>query len=129
MAGLGLDFVDGSGDLDFLTCEGMFSVFENDKKLIAGVVNGRNIWKVTASSWRTLEHLLDQVPLENLILSTSCSLAHVPLSVKDERQELHDKFRFALEKLDELRALARALTASARNKVNDESHRCTQAAN
>ncbi|MBI4739496.1 5-methyltetrahydropteroyltriglutamate--homocysteine S-methyltransferase [Candidatus Woesearchaeota archaeon] len=103
--GFGLDFVDGAADLEYLNWQGFFDLFNGGKKLIAGIINGRNVWKVNGSAVRTLEYLLDNVSEENLILGPSCSLVHVPLSIKNERPELHDKFSFAVEKLAELESL------------------------
>ncbi|MBI5398903.1 5-methyltetrahydropteroyltriglutamate--homocysteine S-methyltransferase [Candidatus Woesearchaeota archaeon] len=103
--GFGLDFVDGAADLEYLNWQGYFDMFNGGKKLIAGIVNGRNVWKANERATRTLEYLLDNVSEENLILGPSCSLLHVPLSVKHEQPELHDKFSFAVEKLAELESL------------------------
>lgn len=99
--GIGLDFVEGKQTLQLFETFG----FPQDKKLFAGVVNGKNIWRNDYS--RTL-NLLAKLPHDQLILSTSCSLLHVPFSVAQESfpAEVARHFSFAKEKLSELTELA-----------------------
>lgn len=94
--GIGLDFVDGQPNLELL------SQFPSDKLLIAGVVNGRNVWPVSTRSRETLEAICGKIPDERVYISPSCSLQHVPITAKGE----NGKFSFALEKLGELKAIS-----------------------
>lgn len=80
--------------------------------LSLGVISGRNIWK------SDLTALLDWLePLAarldgHLWLAPSCSLLHVPVDLAGEtalESEIRDWLAFAVQKLDELRLLARAL--------------------
>ncbi len=78
----------------------------NGKKLIAGMIDGRNIWKNdyqrSLSTLQALEHALQP---EDIILSTSCSLLHVPYSLTQEiglDPEIRPWMSFAREKLMEL---------------------------
>ncbi len=82
------------------------------KVLSVGVIDGRNIWKTD------LEATLDWLePLyarlgERLWLAPSCSLLHVPVDLDSETAldaEIRDWLAFAVQKLDELQTLARAL--------------------
>ncbi|MFD1675772.1 5-methyltetrahydropteroyltriglutamate--homocysteine S-methyltransferase [Alicyclobacillus fodiniaquatilis] len=110
--GIGLDFVHGlEGNLSAIKALG----FPSDKMLGAGVINGRGIWKASLSDNQTLlDELARYVPAEQLIVQTSCSLLHVPVSVQGETRlapELRDALAFADEKLDELVLLTRAVSA------------------
>ena len=52
--------------------------------------------------------IIKQIPAQNIVLNTSCSLLHVPYSVKNEvfEENIKAHFAFALEKLAELTDLA-----------------------
>ncbi len=93
--GIGLDFVDGRSNLELL------GNFPKDKKLIAGIINGRNVWPASSRTKKTLDAILEKVEDERLYISPSCSLMHVPLSAESEKQ----KFSFALEKIQELKEI------------------------
>ena len=105
----GIDFAEGKKSAELIKKYG----FPENKLLFAGVVNGRNIWRNDYG--KTLALLGDlPVPEDRVVLSTSCSLLHVPYTVKSEtvlpdRYKRH--FAFAEEKLAELSQL-RKLFAS-----------------
>ena len=96
---IGLDFVYGEENLEAL-------LHVNDKMLIAGVIDGRNVWKNDASkTYALLEKINEKIDPKHLILSTSCSLLHVPFSTRFEEKlapEIKSRLSFALEKLEEL---------------------------
>lgn len=94
--GIGLDFHEGRK-----TEELVESGFPDDKVLFAGVVNGKNIWR---NHYEETTDLLKRLPVKNLVISTSCSLLHVPYSVENEdfAPEIKQHFAFAKEKLTEL---------------------------
>ncbi|WP_248624437.1 5-methyltetrahydropteroyltriglutamate--homocysteine S-methyltransferase [Enterococcus cecorum] len=98
--GIGLDFVEGRQNLS-LVQQG----FPADKTLFAGVVNGKNIWR---NDYQKTLDIIKQIPAQNIVLNTSCSLLHVPYSVKNETfaENIKAHFAFALEKLAELTDLA-----------------------
>ena len=99
--GIGLDFVEGRKTAELIQKHG----FPADKKLFAGVVNGKNIWRNDYQ--KTLE-ILQTLPKDSLIISTSCSLQHVPYTVSAEPelpQDILRHFAFAEEKLLELKDL------------------------
>ena len=102
--GIGLDFIEGYETLDLIKNNG----FPKDKILFAGVVNGKNIWKCNYK--KTIE-LINEIKkyADNIILSTSCSLLHVPYTIKNEKKVNVDVLKslsFAYEKLNELKELA-----------------------
>lgn len=99
--GIGLDFVEGRKTAELIQTHG----FPADKKLFADVVNGKNIWRNDYQ--KTLE-ILQTLPKDSLIISTSCSLQHVPYTVSAEPelpQDILRHFAFAEEKLLELKDL------------------------
>ncbi len=99
--GIGLDFVEGRKTAELIQTHG----FPADKKLFAGVVNGKNIWRNDYQ--KTLE-ILQTLPKDSLIISISCSLQHVPYTVSAEPelpQDILRHFAFAEEKLLELKDL------------------------
>jgi 5-methyltetrahydropteroyltriglutamate--homocysteine methyltransferase len=99
---IGLDFVEGRKTLSLLTENG----FPKDKILVAGVVNGKNIWKNDYSKTSSiLSEIRSVVSEENLVIGTSCSLLHVPYTLSSESKipaEYKKHFAFAEEKLLEL---------------------------
>jgi 5-methyltetrahydropteroyltriglutamate--homocysteine methyltransferase len=105
---VGLDFVAGPGNREALARIGGIS----GKTLVAGVVDGRNVWRTdlpgALSACASLLGLTDQ-----LIVSTSCSLLHVPLDLRAETSlppELAGRLAFARQKVDEVVTLGRALS-------------------
>lgn len=108
--GIGLDFAHGfKGNLASIKQFG----FPADKVLGAGIIDGRGIWKASLrDKLALLEELKDIVSADRLILQTSCSLLHVPVTVSNESKllpELKDALAFADEKLDELVLLTKAI--------------------
>ncbi len=99
--GIGLDFVEGKQSLELVTA----SDFPEDKLLFAGVINGKNIWR---NNYQKSIVLLDKLASKHVVLSTSCSLLHVPFSVEQEEfpVEIAKHFSFAKEKLTELKEVA-----------------------
>ncbi len=105
VASLGLDFIHGRKNLSYLEQHG----FPADKTLVAGVVDGRNVWRTDpAQVARVLKAL--NVPDERLMISNACPLMHVPITVKDQElpSALVPQLAFAEEKLYELKLIADA---------------------
>lgn len=103
--GIGLDFVEGKQTVDLLNKYG----FPQGKTLFAGLVNGKNIWRTDYKKVLGILNSLSQKG-HDLVLSTSCSLLHVPYTVANESklsQEVTKHFSFACEKLGELHELGR----------------------
>ncbi|MFD3417396.1 5-methyltetrahydropteroyltriglutamate--homocysteine S-methyltransferase [Streptomyces decoyicus] len=107
--GLALDFTDAAAaNLDALAAVGGLP----GKRLVAGVVNGRNIWindlEKSLTTLGTLLGLADRVDV-----AASCSLLHVPLDAGVERDidpQIVRWLAFAKQKTAELVTLARGLS-------------------
>lgn len=94
--GIGLDFVEGRK-----TSELVERGFDEGKVLFAGIVNGKNIWR---NNYQKTLDLLKKLNVKNLVLTTSCSLLHVPYTVASEEleEDVTKHFAFAEEKVKEL---------------------------
>jgi 5-methyltetrahydropteroyltriglutamate--homocysteine methyltransferase len=105
---IGLDFVAGPGNREALAATGGIGI----KTLFAGVIDGRDVWRADVPRALSLcASLLDLAG--NLVVSTSCSLLHVPLDVSAETSlspELAGRMALARQKVDEVVALGRALS-------------------
>lgn len=102
--GLGLDFVEGKYTEKLIQENG----FPADKYLYAGIVNGKNIWKCDYDKKLKLIEELKKTT-DKLVLTTSCSLLHVPYTTKSEKklsQDILKYFAYAEEKLEEIHELA-----------------------
>ncbi|MFB8348795.1 5-methyltetrahydropteroyltriglutamate--homocysteine S-methyltransferase [Streptomyces niveus] len=106
--GLALDLTESAaGNLDALAGVGGLP----GKRLVAGVVDGRNIWindyEKSLATLGTLLGLADRVDV-----AASCSLLHVPLDATAERDidpEIARWLAFARQKTEEIAVLARGL--------------------
>ncbi|MEU6990973.1 5-methyltetrahydropteroyltriglutamate--homocysteine S-methyltransferase [Streptomyces sp. NPDC046465] len=106
--GLALDFTDAAAaNLDALAAVGGLP----GKRLVAGVVNGRNIWvndlEKSLTTLGTLLGLADRVDV-----AASCSLLHVPVDAALERDiepQILRWLAFARQKTTEIVTLARGL--------------------
>ena len=102
-AGIGLDFIEGKETYSLIEKYG----FPQDKLLFAGLINGKNIWK---NHYEKTLRILGNLQEKGIrtVLSTSCSLLHVPYTLKHEKvlsSETLSYFAFAEEKLAELTEL------------------------
>lgn len=103
-AGIGLDFIEGRQSGQLIDRYG----FPGDKVLFAGLVNGKNIWRNHYDNTLKIIGGLRDRGIQ-VVLSTSCSLLHVPYTLKHEKKlkaEQAKFFAFAEEKLTELSELA-----------------------
>ncbi len=99
---IGLDFVEGRKTLELVKTYG----FPSDKILVAGLVNGKNIWR---NDYKKTLSVLNETGVDNVVLGTSCSLLHVPYTLDSETKLSDDykkHFAFAEEKLSELSELS-----------------------
>ena len=122
--GIGLDFVEGRRSLELLREYG----FPEDKVLYAGLVNGKNIWR---NDFACTQELLSSIRgvTENVVLTTSCSLLHVPYTVAAET-DLDPAYvahlAFAVEKLGELVALSEGATDTGLGHRTDVTNKAVQ---
>ena len=105
--GLFLDFVYGKENLQSLEL-----IKKHDKVLGVGLIDGRNIWiNDIQNSLKVLEEISKTISKDKLIISTSSSLLHVPVTLKYEENlnpEVKSWMAYALEKLSELHLLSSA---------------------
>ncbi|OBI11012.1 5-methyltetrahydropteroyltriglutamate--homocysteine S-methyltransferase [Mycobacterium sp. E2497] len=126
LAGLARTPVEAIGvDLVYGTGTGVAGIPElSGKTLVAGVVDGRNIWRTDLeAALGKLSHLLGSAAA--VAVSTSCSTMHVPYSLEPETgldDALRSWLAFGQEKVAEVVTLARALRSDlgGRDAVADE---------
>ncbi len=108
--GFGFDFVRGGATLNAIQEHG----FPASKTLVAGVVDGRNVWRNDLRTSLSLLQTIGKTAPEAVIqVSSSCSLQHVPITIEREKQlddEVKGWLAFANEKLTEIAILTRGLT-------------------
>ena len=107
VAGLHLDAVRGREDVLPL-----LGLLPPHKVLSLGVVDGRNIWKTDLNAVLDWLEPWAQRLGERLWIAPSCSLLHVPVDLASEQRldtEVFSWLAFALQKLEEVQVLARAL--------------------
>lgn len=101
--GIGLDFIEGKETKSLIKKER----FPKNKLLFVGIVNGKNIWKNHyGDSLATITWLKNSEI--STVINTSCSLLHVPYTLKNETKldaDYTKHFAFAEEKLEELNEL------------------------
>ena len=83
-----------------------------DKVLSLGIVDGRNVWRTDLAAALELLEPVREKFRGNLWVAPSCSLLHVPVDLAQEDKldgEIRSWLAFAVQKLDELSILRRAL--------------------
>jgi len=103
---LAVDLVTDASFVDAVAAEPAL----RDKEVLAGVVDGRNVWRTDPQ--RALSRAATLLGVaKSVSVSTSCSLLHVPYDVS--REDLHPRLKswlaFARQKVDEVVLLGRAL--------------------
>ncbi|MEU5759189.1 5-methyltetrahydropteroyltriglutamate--homocysteine S-methyltransferase [Nocardia sp. NPDC047648] len=88
------------------------------KRLYAGVISGRNVWR--ADRYVTLEYLNELAQVcPDLVVSTGTTLLHVPYDLLieyDIEGHVADRLAFAKQKVGEVVSLAKALTEGPSDK-------------
>lgn len=102
--GLAVDLVSAPGpDLDRIDLRGT--------RLVAGLVDGRNVWRTDLpTALETAERLAARA--DEVVVSTSCSLLHVPYDVDAEPDldaAVRERLAFARQKVGEVVLLGRAV--------------------
>ncbi len=104
VSAIGLDFVRGRTSCEYIMQNG----FPEDKVLVAGLVDGRGIWKNDVSTTvTTLKRLAGKAP--HLMISNAAPLFHLPVSILYENkldENLKKCLSFAVEKLGEIRLVS-----------------------
>ncbi len=98
---IGLDFVYGKENINSLE-----KIAAKEKKVIVGIVDGRNIWiNNIDKSLELLNKIAAVVGKENISVGTSCSLLHTPFTLEYEEKlssDVKSWMAYAKEKLQEL---------------------------
>ncbi|MFA5008425.1 MAG: 5-methyltetrahydropteroyltriglutamate--homocysteine S-methyltransferase [Candidatus Omnitrophota bacterium] len=108
LSGIGLDFIAGRDNVDILRRNG----FPKDKKIICGVVDGRNpLRSDIEDKARLLNSIKSASGLneENIIVSNSSPLFHLPVTLDNEggiNSSVKSKISFAKERLYEIKLIA-----------------------
>nr|WP_272213777.1 5-methyltetrahydropteroyltriglutamate--homocysteine S-methyltransferase [Marinicella sp. W31]MDC2879728.1 5-methyltetrahydropteroyltriglutamate--homocysteine S-methyltransferase [Marinicella sp. W31] len=112
VAGLHLDLKRAPEALD-----GILAQVAPGKVLSLGVIDGRNIWRANLPAlFEQLRPVIEARGSDKVQIAPSCSLLHVPIDAELETEldpELKSWLSFAVQKLDELSALARGLGGEA----------------
>jgi 5-methyltetrahydropteroyltriglutamate--homocysteine methyltransferase len=116
---LGLDFTVNSENLENVREYG----FPKDKKLVAGVVSGRDVWKTDYKKTAALiKELFAVTGKEEITISNSSPLFHLPISLKHETaldKHLLSLLSFADERLEELATLKEYFNAGKEMPAQD----------
>ncbi len=127
VAGLGFDLVRAPELVDRLRSQ----PWPGGVCLAAGIVDGRNIWIADLDrALAELQRLAAHTGPDNLIVTTSCSLQHVPYDASRETHldpELRSWLAFAEQKLDELSILAGALAGTDQSVALDRNRQILRA--
>lgn len=86
------------------------------KRLSAGLINGRNVWKADIAGIVTEVNALSDAQRDALLIAPSCSLLHVPLDLEGEvglEPEIKSWLAFARQKLQELQAAVAVINGQA----------------
>lgn len=105
--GLHVDLVRGDDDL-----QAIVDLLQPGQVLSAGIVSGRDIWRTDLEAAAARLQPLKEKLGEHLWLAPSCSLLHVPVDLAYETKlddDIKSWLSFALQKLEELNALAAVL--------------------
>lgn len=104
--GIALDFVYGPRNIKTLD-----TIAKSGKLLVAGVIDGRNVWRSDLDAVQEkLAAIAQHVPQNRIVVATSCALLHVPYSLEIESKldpEIKQWLAFAKEKLAELNLAAK----------------------
>ncbi len=126
VAGVHLDLVRGAGQLD-----AALALDDGGKVLSLGLVEGRNIWGTNLDkALETAEKVVAKLGKGRVEIAPSCSLLHVPVSLRGETAldpTIKSWLAYAEEKLGEVATIAGAL-ARGRDAVSDALHEARQAA-
>jgi 5-methyltetrahydropteroyltriglutamate--homocysteine methyltransferase len=116
---IGLDFIHGTHIFHHLQKIG----FPEEKNLIAGLVDGRNVWKTNINdAVETVQQLSKNA--ENIIISNAAPLYHLPISIESENldERLLHKLSFAKERLRELKLIAQHVEDNTKANMQSNSN-------
>jgi len=115
--GMFLDFVAGSEN-------SIKALIKAGKEVGIGIVNGRNVWvNDIEKSMEFVKGLTETIDNEKIHIGTSCSLLHVPYTLKYETkmdEDIKSWISYALEKLDEVRVINKLVKNEKLNETDKE---------
>lgn len=115
LTGTGVDAI----GVDLVYGSDILPSWDGSVRLIAGVVDGRNVWRTDIDA--AVEKLEALALHGEVMVSTSCSLLHVPYSLTPERDlKVADWLAFGEEKIREVALIARILNARAAGEKLDD---------
>lgn len=92
----------------------VLAVLGDDQVFSAGIVNGRDIWKVNyQNAIAKVQKAVQKLGQDRVVVATSSSLIHTPVNLESEKKidpELYDFFAFAKQKAHEVAVIAQAIT-------------------
>lgn len=104
--GLHLDFLYGPKNLQSLEL-----IAKHQKVLIAGVIDGRNIWRIDLdATLKILTQIKRSIATSHILIGSSCSLLHTPFTLRYETAldpQIKAWLSYSVEKLDELSLLSK----------------------
>ena len=104
--GIALDFIHGKRNFEALE-----TIKNSHLTLFAGVIDGRNIWKSNIDDKvKLVREISEKIGGKDFYIGTSCSLLHVPYTLKYEENlnpEIKSWLSFAVEKLDEIKIITK----------------------
>ncbi|WP_035160393.1 5-methyltetrahydropteroyltriglutamate--homocysteine S-methyltransferase [Campylobacter concisus] len=104
--GIALDFIHGKRNFEALE-----TIKNSHLTLFAGVIDGRNIWKSNIDEKvKLVREISEKIGGKDFYIGTSCSLLHVPYTLKYEENlnpEIKSWLSFAVEKLDEIKIITK----------------------
>ncbi|ACM92799.1 5-methyltetrahydropteroyltriglutamate--homocysteine S-methyltransferase [Nautilia profundicola AmH] len=115
--GMFLDFVAGS--------ENSIKALADAGKIVGiGIVNGRNVWvNDIEKSVEFLKGIAETYDADKIMVGSSCSLLHVPYTLKYETkmdEDIKSWISYALEKLDEIRVIEKLFRGEELNEYEKE---------
>ncbi len=116
--GLGLDLAHGKENIVSILDKG----FPSDKRLIAGIIDGRNVWKSNINEAIAMVHALSNVS-KQLEISNAGPLYHLPYTLTAETSlpdPLMGRLSFAYQKLEELQLIANVIDKKEARATNSE---------
>ncbi len=85
-----------------------------EQTLSVGIVDGRNVWKANlGEAVAFTEKIVQKLGPQRVIVATSSSLLHTPVDLANEKkldEEIKDFFSFAVQKLQEVVVIAKAVS-------------------
>ena len=101
--------------IDMTNCsqpENVLASIQEGQMVSLGLINGRNIWKNDLTmTLNTVKEIYERFHFENIVVSPSCSMLHVPQDIRMEKNlpgEVYLWLAFARQKLEELSELKKA---------------------